>query len=138
MSEQTAVEIYMGKAFAGLIADMRPREIDSKIWEGADGIFGIFVTRGTGDGQVILPSDVGDQMIGPVIAHQNIELDRGGVLMKKNDKTYDLLRKLDGCQPLYVDCVGVLYANARIGEYGSNLIVSRNLKADPDRENQGL
>ncbi len=78
MTQQTSYEIYMGKAFAGLIADMRPREVDSKVWEDTtDGVFGIFVTRGTGDDQVVLPTADTDQMLGVVVAHQNIELDRG-------------------------------------------------------------
>jgi hypothetical protein len=71
MSQQTAYERDMDKAFPGLIADLRPREIDSKLWEDStDGIFGIFVTRGTNDNQVLLPTSAADQMLGVVVAQQ--------------------------------------------------------------------
>ena len=67
----------MDKAYAGVIADLRPLEVDSKLWEDtAFGKFGIFVTRGTNDGQVLLPSAITDNMLGVVVAHQNIELNR--------------------------------------------------------------
>ncbi len=78
MSQQTTYTTDMGIAFAGMIADIRPMEVDSKVWEDTtDGIFGIFVARGTGDDQVVLPSASDDTILGPVIAHQNIELARG-------------------------------------------------------------
>jgi hypothetical protein len=78
MSQQTAYAIYLDKAFPGVIADIRPREVDSKVWEDStDGVFGIFVARGTGDDQVILAAAADAAILGPVIAHQNIELPRG-------------------------------------------------------------
>jgi hypothetical protein len=71
MSQQTAYEIYMSKPYAGVLADLRPREVDSKLWEDStDGVFGIFVTRGTADNQVVLPTADTDQMLGVVVAHQ--------------------------------------------------------------------
>lgn len=77
MSGQTDYSLNFDKAYAGVIADLRPLEIDSKIWEDTtDGIFGIFVVRGTGDSQVLLPTASDDDVIGPVVASQNSELER--------------------------------------------------------------
>lgn len=71
MSQQTSYTTDMGKPFPGVIADIRPREIDSKLWEGtATGSFGKFVTRGAADNQVLLPSAIGNEMLGVIVAHQ--------------------------------------------------------------------
>jgi len=71
MSQQTTYTTNMQTPFPGVLADCRPREVDSKLWEDTtDGIFGIFVTRGTADNQVLLPTSDGDAMLGVVVAHQ--------------------------------------------------------------------
>lgn len=78
MSVQTSYTRDMIKGFPGLIADMRPIEADSKLWEGSvSGSFGVFAARGTGDGQAVLPStSTVANILGPIVAHQNIELGR--------------------------------------------------------------
>jgi hypothetical protein len=75
MSKQTSYSVYIDKAYPGVIADMRPLEVDSKVWEDTvDGIFGIFAARGTADSQVILPAAADAAILGPVVAHQSTEL----------------------------------------------------------------
>ncbi len=78
MSVQTTYTINMAKAFAGVIADLRFSEYDSKTWEDtASGSFGVFAARGTGDQLAVLPStSTVSDIMGPIVAHQNIELDR--------------------------------------------------------------
>lgn len=96
MSRQTSYTINMVKAFPGVIADLRPREIDSKSWEDTvDGAFGIFAARGTGDDQAVLPSTntVAD-ILGPIVAHQNIELDRGATsVVIEEDDSLNIMRE---------------------------------------------
>jgi len=79
MPVQTTYTRDMIKAFPGLIADLRPLEVDSKLWEGTvSGSFGVFAARGTEDGQAVLPStSTVANILGPIVAHQNIELGRG-------------------------------------------------------------
>ena len=79
MSVQDTYTRDMIKGFPGLIADMRPLEADSKLWEGSvAGSFGVFAARGTSDNQATLPSTATTaNILGPIVAHQNIELDRG-------------------------------------------------------------
>lgn len=50
-------------AFEGLIADMNPQEVVTKIAEG-DVAFGRAVVRGTADDQAILPSATGQALVG--------------------------------------------------------------------------
>lgn len=78
MSVQDSYTINMTKAFAGMIADQRPREIDSKVWEGTtSGRFGIFAARGTATGQAKLPTTNSlPAMLGPIVASHTSELGR--------------------------------------------------------------
>jgi len=78
MSVQTAYTINMTKGFPGLIADQRPREIDSKVWEGTGtGRFGIFAARGTAGNQAKLPTTNSlPNMLGPIVASHSSELGR--------------------------------------------------------------
>lgn len=78
MSKQTAYDINLTKAFPGLIADQRPREIDSKVWEGTGtGRFGIFAVRGTAGTQAKLPTTNSlPAMLGPIVASHSSELNR--------------------------------------------------------------
>lgn len=78
MSVQDSYTINPTKAFAGMIADQRPREIDSKVWEGtASGRFGIFAARGTATGQAKLPTTNSlAAMLGPIVASHTSELGR--------------------------------------------------------------
>ena len=62
MSVQTAYG-DIGKAFAGVIADMNPKETISKIAEG-DISYGYPVVRGTADTQCKVPSATGQSFLG--------------------------------------------------------------------------
>lgn len=125
MSQQTSYAVYIDKSYPGVLADIQPREVDSKVWEDStDGIFGIFVARGTGDDQVILPAASDADILGPVIAHQNIELPRSAATVAiEEEDSLNVLR--DGA--IYVQtedaCVpgGGVYVRYAAGAGGTQL-----------------
>lgn len=51
MSAQTTYTVLHDAAYAGLIADLEPKEVVSKVAEGGDIGFGLVVSRGTSDNE---------------------------------------------------------------------------------------
>ena len=86
MSQQTTYSIYMDKALAGLIGNLTPREISSMRNEEADGVvlFGLGVSQGTANDQMLLPASAGDSIIGFTVYNVGHELPRGGAIATIN------------------------------------------------------
>ena len=80
MSQQTSYSVNHQRGYAGLLADIAPREIESKRNEetvaGAMQ-FGLGVKYGTADDTVLLPSSGSDSIIGFVVYTTNFELATG-------------------------------------------------------------
>lgn len=148
MSRQTSYDQNPAVAFAGVLADIRPREVDSKIWEDTtDGVFGIFVTRGTGDNQVKLPTAATDEMLGVVVASQNIELERyaTNIAIEATD-SLNVLRDgniyvvtEDACVP--GDTVHVRYAagagGTQLGACRTDVVTDESVAVDWEFEQTG-
>lgn len=65
MAVQTTYSATMGRAVAGLIADMQNSRVDSRICETAAGIgFGLAVGRGSADGGAVLGSTAATDFLG--------------------------------------------------------------------------
>ena len=65
MSVQTTYT-DMGKAYAGQVADMNPREVISKVAEG-DILYGYPAIRGTAENQVKAPTATGGKFLGVIV-----------------------------------------------------------------------
>lgn len=81
MSQQTSYTINHGNAYAGMVADCRPREIGSfKNEETTAGLlkFGRAVVRGTATDQCKLPTATGDDFLGFVVLDNSGEIAIGG------------------------------------------------------------
>lgn len=106
MSQQTSYEIYAEKAQAGLIADLRPVEISSHIWEDVESSpFGLFVVRGTADGQALLPTASTDKVLGVCVNCKNYEMKRYEDVMKIQTKgSVSVMRRGNIYVKITTDC----------------------------------
>lgn len=78
MSQQTSYSIYADKAYAGMLADISPREVTGMLFDDtATGRFGRFVVRGTASDLCKLPTASSDVYLGPIVASASYELARG-------------------------------------------------------------
>jgi hypothetical protein len=102
MSQQTSYEINGDKGVVGTIADISPRDVETKINEETTAgamAFGLGVIHGTTDNQVLLPVDANSVVIGFVAYTTGYEMAAGGseISIAENDPV-SVLR--DG--PIYV------------------------------------
>jgi hypothetical protein len=86
MSKQTSYSRSIDNPFAGMLADLAPREVSSHIFDGtATARFGRFVVRGTSDNLCKLPTATSDVYLGPVIASADKELALGATQIAITD-----------------------------------------------------